>query len=74
MHLLGRIFVDLIIAMFFIGLAGSAVVILISFVEDFRELVGSDEASHEPAAPPQQAAALPAGPSRSAAKLESKGA
>jgi len=73
MHLLGRIFVDLIIATFFVGLAGSAVVILISFVEDFRELVGSDEPSHE-AAPPQQAAALPAGPSRSAAKLESKGA
>jgi len=73
MHLLGRIFVDLIIAMFFIGLAGSAVVILISFVEDFRELVGSDEPSHEPAGPPQ-AAGLPAGSSRSAAKLEGKGA
>jgi hypothetical protein len=29
--------------MFFIGLAGSAVVVLISFVEDGRELFGKDE-------------------------------
>jgi hypothetical protein len=29
--------------MFFVGLAGSAVVVLISFVEDGRELFGKDE-------------------------------
>ena len=28
--------------MFFVGLAGSAVVVLISFVEDARELFGKD--------------------------------
>jgi hypothetical protein len=28
--------------MFFIGLLGSAVVVLISFVEDFKELFGED--------------------------------
>ena len=28
--------------MFFVGLAGSAVVVLISFVEDFKELLGED--------------------------------
>jgi hypothetical protein len=28
--------------MFFVGLAGSAVVILISFIEDARELIGKD--------------------------------
>ena len=30
-------------AMFFVGLMGSAVVVLISFVEDGRELFGKDE-------------------------------
>jgi hypothetical protein len=29
-------------AMFFTGLAGSAVVVLISFVEDFKELFGEE--------------------------------
>ena len=29
--------------MFFVGLAGSAVVVLISFIEDARELIGEDE-------------------------------
>ena len=29
--------------MFFVGLAGSAVVVLISFFEDGKELVGRDE-------------------------------
>ncbi|MGA9584761.1 MAG: hypothetical protein WBQ95_05490 [Terracidiphilus sp.] len=28
--------------MFFVGLAGSAVVVLISFVEDFKELFGEE--------------------------------
>jgi hypothetical protein len=29
--------------MFFVGLAGSTIVVLISFVEDARELFGEDE-------------------------------
>jgi hypothetical protein len=29
-------------AMFFVGLAGSAVVVLISFIEDAKELFGAD--------------------------------
>lgn len=29
--------------MFFIGLAGSAIVVLISFIEDGKELFGKDE-------------------------------
>jgi len=29
--------------MFFVGMAGSAVVVLISFVEDGKELIGKDE-------------------------------
>jgi len=55
MHFVGTIFIDLLVAMFFIGLAGSAIVILISFVEDFRELFGSDESSREVAETPQSA-------------------
>jgi len=35
-------FVRLLEAMFFVGLAGSSVVILISFFEDFKELFGDD--------------------------------
>ena len=34
------IFVRLLEVMFFVGLAGSAVVILISFFDDFKELFG----------------------------------
>jgi hypothetical protein len=30
--------------MFFVGMAGSAIVIVISFVEDIHELFGADEA------------------------------
>jgi hypothetical protein len=30
-------------AMFFIGLAGSAVIVFLSFVEDGKELLGKDE-------------------------------
>ena len=43
MHFLAKVFVDSLITLFFVGLAGSSVVILIAFVEDFRELFGSDE-------------------------------
>jgi hypothetical protein len=48
MHGFGTIFVDAVVGMFFAGLAGSAVVILIAFVEDFRELFGEDEAPAVP--------------------------
>ena len=34
--------VRLLEVMFFVGLAGSAVVVLISFIEDFKELVGEE--------------------------------
>ncbi len=30
-------------AMFFVGLAGSSIVVLISFIEDGKELFGKDE-------------------------------
>ena len=56
MHFVGRMFIDLMVTMFFVGLAGSAIVILISFVEDFRELFGSDGPGHEPVAAPHSAA------------------
>jgi hypothetical protein len=62
MHLLGSLFINVIVTMFFVGLAGSAIVILISFVEDFRELLGSDEPVKEVAAPPStEASALSSG-------------
>ena len=35
-------FLRILEVLFFTGLAGSAVVILISFVEDFKELFGED--------------------------------
>lgn len=47
MHGVGSFLMHLITALFFIGLAGSAIVIAISFVEDFRELFGPDEPSSE---------------------------
>jgi hypothetical protein len=47
MHALGVFTINAIIALFFIGLAGSAVVVLISFVEDFHELFNSDDSVTE---------------------------
>jgi hypothetical protein len=38
-HIVARIVVPL----FFIGMAGSAVVIVVSFVEDLKELVGEED-------------------------------
>ena len=38
-HIVSKILVPL----FFIGLVGSAVVVLISFVEDLTELIGEEE-------------------------------
>jgi len=40
--LLATFAIRLLEAMFFLGLAGSAVVVLISFVEDAKELFGDD--------------------------------
>ena len=53
MHALGVVLIDLIIALFFFGLLGSAVVVLISFVEDFHELFASDDSTPGPASPAQ---------------------
>ena len=36
------LFIRLLEVMFFAGLAGSAIVVLISFFEDFKELFGED--------------------------------
>ena len=39
-------------AVFLIGLAGSAIVVVISFVEDFAELFSSDDGNHADAHTP----------------------
>ncbi|HEY2469909.1 MAG TPA: hypothetical protein VGI45_18980 [Terracidiphilus sp.] len=57
MHSFGTFLIHVLTALFFIGLAGSAIVIAISFVEDFRELFGPDEPSSEPAKVSNQAPA-----------------
>jgi len=53
MYAIGKFLIDAIVVMFFVGIAGSVVVIIISFIEDFRELFGSDDgpAQHEDATP-----------------------
>jgi hypothetical protein len=38
-HLVAKIVVPL----FFVGLAGSAVVVVVSFIEDLKELLGDEE-------------------------------
>jgi hypothetical protein len=40
--ILGIFAVRLLEVMFFVGLAGAAVVVLISFIEDFKELFGKE--------------------------------
>ena len=52
MHALATLFLDILIAMFLLGIVGSALVVAISFVEDFRELFSSDEGPEEPPRPP----------------------
>jgi len=39
--------------MFFAGLAGSAIVVLISFVEDGKDLFGHEESAQNPTSGPQ---------------------
>jgi len=48
MYAIGKLFIDVIVVLFFVGMAGSAVVVLISFIEDFRELFGDDDVVPEP--------------------------
>lgn len=49
MHQIAKYGIDFLSTLFFAGLAGSAIVVLISFVEDFSELFSSDK--EEPTAP-----------------------
>jgi hypothetical protein len=72
MHFVGTMFVDLMVTLFFIGMAGSAVVVLVSFVEDFRELFGSDESAPELPSRPQSESASLAGPLHSASRVGAK--
>lgn len=43
MNHLGTICIDVLVAMFLLGLAGSVIVVTISFVEDFKELFGGND-------------------------------
>jgi len=72
MHALGVVLVDVIVALFFVGLVGSSIVILISFVEDFRELFASDDSVPEPARPPQSTPRIPTSASFTAPKSSAK--
>jgi hypothetical protein len=38
-----RIVAKIVVPLFFVGMAGSAVVIVVSFVEDLKELVGDED-------------------------------
>jgi len=42
MILFGTIAIRVLVGMFLLGMVGSAIVVLISFIEDFRELVSHD--------------------------------
>jgi hypothetical protein len=50
----GTFLLYLVTALFLIGLVGSAVVVIISFVEDFRELFSDDEVAPIPRPPPKE--------------------
>jgi hypothetical protein len=43
MDLIIRVVAKILVPLFFLGLIGSSVVVLISFVEDIRELFGHEE-------------------------------
>jgi hypothetical protein len=43
---LAKIAINILDTMFFVGLVGSAVVVIISFIEDGKELFGKDEPTH----------------------------
>ncbi|WP_109489238.1 hypothetical protein [Occallatibacter savannae] len=48
MYAIGKVLIDVIVVLFFVGMAGSAIVVIISFFEDFKELLGDDDALPEP--------------------------
>lgn len=51
------LFLRVITVLFFVGMAGSAIVVLISFFEDFKELIAPDEVVEKnPKPPPRQQA------------------
>jgi hypothetical protein len=54
MFRVGIFLAHLLTAMFLIGLVGSAVVVIVSFVEDFRELFSDDEVAPIPPPPPKE--------------------
>jgi len=54
MFRVGSFLVHLLTAMFLIGLVGSAVVVIISFVEDFRELFSGNEEAPTAPRPPRE--------------------
>jgi hypothetical protein len=43
MDLIIRVVATILVPLFFLGLAGSSVVVLISFVEDLKELLGHED-------------------------------
>jgi hypothetical protein len=43
MDLIIRVVAKILVPLFFLGLAGSSIVVLISFVEDIKELFGHEE-------------------------------
>ncbi len=43
MDIVIRLVAKVVVPLFFIGMAGSAIVVVISFVEDLKELVGDEE-------------------------------
>jgi hypothetical protein len=43
MNLVIRLVAKVVVPLFFIGMAGSAVVIAVSFVEDLKELLGDED-------------------------------
>ena len=45
MDLLIRLVAKIVVPLFFVGLAGSAFVVVISFIEDLKELVGDESSS-----------------------------
>jgi hypothetical protein len=60
MHLLGTICVYLVTTLFFIGLAGSAVVVVITFIQEIREFNAPEDAADELRKSPPPPAAEPA--------------
>jgi len=60
MHVVGTFFFRLITILFFVGMAGSAIVVFMAFVEDFRDLFGSDDTPEPEHAPPSAARPSPA--------------